>query len=751
MVKTAEVKSKVLIRRDERWIPYISAAADGDLYFAQGYTVASDRLWQMDLLRRVAGGETAEIFGRQAVEEDKRWRRFGFKQIAADSLQFLSPEIRATLDAYARGVNAYIAQLDEKSWPVEFRILQYKPRPWQSTDSILIGKILADALSTTWRNDLLHAAFSNLPSDKFADLNNQVTPYDVVLFGRDSPVARPYASKSHIRVREHLMAQADADLELRRSSLEKIGLYAEDLAASNNWVASGERTADGRAMLANDPHLRPTAPGIWYLAHLSTPTMRAAGVTFPGVPGIVLGHNETIAWGATNVGPDVQDLHIETFDSNGKYATPNGPRAPTIRREQIKVRTNPLKTDTEFIEFETIETRNGVVVAEEGGRKYALRWTARDPKNSELETFYRVNRASDWNQFKRALQGYGGATQNFVYADTAGNIGWYAAGKIPIRRMGDGSVPYDGAKSDGDWIGYIPFVDLPNLYNPPSGLIVTANQRIVGTNYKHTQMSRAASTPWRARRIVDMIDAKRKLTMADFLEVQRDAYNIPVHNFAKFIVAEKAAAAETVSLLSSWDGRMMSESKAAFVANEIRVCAANKIAEENKPVPASFIREWIFERAFRENLIRWLPKNFSDFKSLIRACDADATKTLTARYGADSDKWSWGLASRSRFPHPLDGAPLVGAQFATPSVGLAGSGQTPNVASFVSMQLIATPGRWDTTRHVIPLGQSGDPRSPHYKDQFEAWRTGGRAYFPFSRGAVEKATKVSLEIHPTRK
>lgn len=740
------ISKQVTVRRDGRGIPYIESSNDADAYFAQGYVTASDRLWQMDLMRRLARGETAEIFGKQTLEEDKRWRRFGFAKIAEENLQFLSPELRAALESYAAGVNAYIATLDDKTIPIEFRILQYKPRPWVPSDTVVIGKILADALSTTWRNDLLRASMSSMPKEKLAQLTNQVTPYDVVLFGKDVPAKQVAYEKTKVERVDALLAAAEKDAQLRRSSLERIGLYTEDLAASNNWVISGKRTANGLPILANDPHLQPTAPGIWYMIALETPSLHVAGVTFPGVPGIVLGHNEFIAWGATNVGPDVQDLYAETFDANGNYRTPTGSEPAKVRKEEIKVRTTLLKTDTEVVPLDVTETRNGVVILEEGGKRYALRWTARDPKNTEFQAFYYANRAKNWDEFTRALQSYGGSTQNFVYADMKGIIGWYAAGRIPIRRTGDGSLPYDGSTTDGDWTGYIPFEELPHLYNPPSGLIVTANQRIVGTDYKYTQMSRDASSPWRARRIYELLKDKTKVTPDDVRDVQYDVFNIPLSNLAKEIASSVSEPTKTV--IAGWDGRMTSDSSAALVVNEIRNCLANKIASENQPVPTALIRERILDAAVRENQPLWLPKSYADYGAFIAACDSEASASLSQKYGADRSKWSWGQVTQSRFPHPLAVAPLIGGQFATPSVPINGSGQTPNVASFVSMRFIAMPGKWDETRHVIPLGESGDPKSPHFKDQFEAWRTGMPMVFPFSRSAVEAATKETLYLKP---
>ena len=746
-INVAGLKGSITIRRDARSIPYIEASSDSDVYFAQGYITASDRLWQMDLMRRLARGETAEIFGRTVLEEDKRWRRFNFARVAEETLKYTSPDLRAALESYAQGVNAYIASLTPETLPIEFRILQYSPRPWTPDDTIVIGKILDDALSSTWRLDLLRASLRNLPSDKLADITNQVTPYDVVLFGSDKKPSAVAPKPASMVPSAIALNQADQDMNLRAESLSMIGLYAEDLAASNNWVISGKRTADGKAILANDPHLQPTAPGIWYMTELMTPTLHVAGVTFPGVPGVVLGHNDSIAWGATNVGPDVQDIYYETFNSDGKYKTPTGWTDPVVRKEIIKVRTSPTSSATENVTFDVTETRNGPIIIEDGGRKYALKWTALDPKNMEFEAFFRLGRAANWEGFKDALRTYGGAAQNFVFADVKGNIGWYAAGKIPTRKTGDGALPYDGSTDDGEWTGFIPFEELPNLYNPPSGVIVTANQRTVGSSYRYTQFTRDAAPPWRARRIFDRLSIKTHITIDDVRDTQLDVFNIPLDNLAKEIVRKQAASAETLAVLKGWDGRMTPDSTAALLTNEIRGCLANQIADENKPVPANAVRERVLDWAVRFEVPAWLPKKYTSYKNFLTACDTSIRQSLAdpKRLGPDSSKWVWATVVKSAFPHPLAAVPFIGAQFAIAAIPIPGSGQTPNVGPYVSMRFIASPGNWDATRHVIPLGESGDPKSPYFKDQFQQWLNDSPPPFPFSKAAVEKtATNVTV-------
>jgi penicillin amidase len=485
------------------------------------------------------------------------------------------------------------------------------------------------------------------------------------------------------------------------------------------------------------------------MVHLTTPGLRVAGVTVPGVPGVVLGHNEFFAWGATNVGPDVQDLYAETFNDKGDVRTPTGWTAASLRHEVIAVRANPLNPQTSNILVDYIDTPHGPIMSEEGGKKYALRWTALDPKNQEFEAFFQLNRAKDWNGFQKALRSYGGATQNFVYADVKGNIGWYAAGKIPIRRVGDGRVPYDGSTTEGDWVGYIPFEELPHLYNPPSGIIVTANQRIVGTDYKYTSVGRDVAPPWRARMIYDDLTNKSKLTIDDARDAEYEVYNIPLADLAKEVVKRSAASPETLAILKVWDGQMAVSSVGASLTSEIRGCMQERIANENKPLPQFIVRDRILNQAIKTDDKKWLPSGVGSYADLMSSCDAAARAGLAKRLGADQAGWTWGKQFQSRFPHPLAAAPLIGLQFATPVVPIDGSGQTPNVGSNVSMRFIASPGNWDATRHVIPLGESGDPKSPHFKDQFDAWRTGTPMVFPFSQQAVEKAA-VSTTIYGPR-
>lgn len=748
-IKIPGLKQPVTVVRDFRGIPYIEGRNSDDLFFMQGFVVASDRLWQLDLLRRLARGETAEIFGRTTIGQDIRWRRYGFARVASESIRQLGPEVRGAIEAYARGVNAYINSLNEANLPREFQVLRYRPRPWEPADSLVIGKVLAEALSSTYQRDLQRLAIASLPADMQADLTNEINPYDLILFGSDKatkPAAlNPGSSAASFDAEiESFLAR---DTALRYDSLAMVGLFADELAASNNWVISKNRTKYGKPLLANDPHLAPSAPGIWYIAHLSMPGYKVAGVTFPGTPGIILGHNDHIAWGATNVGPDVQDLYLETVE-NGKVRTSAGWIDAVTRTESIRFRANPLDPALSEQTLQVTETPNGPIIIESGGKSYALKWTALDPKNNEFEAFFKLNRAKNWKEFREALSTYGGPTQNFVFADVKGNIGWQVAGAIPIRRTGDGSLPYEGAAADGDWIGIIPFEELPKLYNPPGGLIITANQRIVGTDYRYPQISRDAAPPWRARRIHQILSQGEDATVDSSARAQFDDVNIPLKMFADDLVGLGSLPEDSAKMLTGWDGRMHAESAAATYVNEMRNCFAESMANAFKPAPVSAIRERILYWAVRERSRRWLPPDVDSYEKLAAVCDSKTVEKLSKKYSSDRSSWVWGKESMANFPHPLAQAPLIGSAFATPRVPLNGSGQTPNVASYVSMRHITVPGDWDKTSLVIPLGQSGDPGSKHFTDQFDAWRNGRIQPFPFSPIAVREAAVEKITYLP---
>jgi penicillin amidase len=765
---------RVTITRDERGIPYIEAKNDQDLYFAQGYVTANDRLWQMDLFRRTARGELAEVLGagpnNSALEQDKQHRILGFAQEADAEAAQASPQSRAVLEAYSNGVNAYIASLDAKSLPPEFQILQYRPRPWTASDSLIVAKLFAEALSNTWRLDLMREGLSVLPAEKRMALMPEISPLDVLVVGRDT---KPTKSQStNLRnptpfSRETILALAENE-EISTAALARIGFHAEALAASNNWVVSGKHTVSGKPLLANDPHLAASAPPIWHMVHLTTPGVRVAGITAPGLPGVIIGHNDHIAWGFTNVGPDVQDLYLEKFDPADakRYLTPSGWRDADIRHEEIKVRKGFTDSSTNTVSVDVTVTRHGPIVFEKEGKRYALRWTALDPKVNRPDFTFVMDRARNWKEFGKALELFTAPTQNMVYADVDGHIGYHAAGVVPVRKSGDGSVPSDGSTDDGEWVAYLPVDKLPQVFDPPSGIIVTANQRIVGTSYPYF-LTHSWAQPYRARRIFDLLNQKPKLTAEDFRHIQGDVFSIAGTLFAqesvKILRSQLTPADEklraTIDAFEKWDGQINADSHVAPVLAQMRLAFRSRIltAALGEDLVKTF--QWsnfdtTLDRVIAEQPKDWLPKEFKNYADFLRTCYDDAVKVLTKSIGPDEAKWTWGEMVKSRFPHLLAGAPLVGLQFTIPPFpqngtgGLAGA--TVNVGSSVSMRLIADPSDWDKTQHGITLGESGLPSSPHWKDQLDDWRAVTPRVFPFTAAAVARATKERFVLEPAR-
>ena len=759
----AGLRERVVVRRDARGIPSIEAANDHDLFFVQGFVTAGDRLWQMDLLRRTARGQLAEILGSSALEQDAQMRTLGFGVLADGLVERVSSRQREALAAYAEGVNANIASRGEGGLPSEFRLLGYRPGPWRMSDSLVIGKLFALDLSQSWPLDILRTSFADLPADRRAALFREDSPLDILLVGEDGPAksdAKPTPSPAIPReVREAARASQAA---LQRM-LESIGRSSGTAAASNNWVVVGTRSVTGKPLLANDPHLAPSAPSIWYLTQLRAPGIHVAGVTTPGVAGILLGHNEQIAWGVTNLMADVQDLYEERFDDGGRYATPSGPRAPELRKERMLVRSKTPGAVGDTIEREVVVTRHGPVVLEAAGRRYALRWTALDPDASEVAAFLEIDRASSWDEFTAALKAFAGPPLNFVYADTAGHIGYYAAGRIPVRASGDGTLPSDGGTDRSEWSGYVPFDELPHLVDPSSGVIVTANNRVVGSGYPHL-VTRAWEVPYRAHRIWELLASKPKLSTDDFQTIQADTYAYADVIFTRAVVdvgkSQASPAAEWISMVKTfegWNGRASADSRVLPLAVAMRRVFVQKLLEAALGAERAKEYEWPNRDTLIDQIVTirpdaWLPKEYPTYADLLLACWKEAHAVLVARAGADESGWTWGRVGRPvRFPHPLAELPGAGASFAIDPLPKAteGSSDTVNAGMSVSMRFIADLSNWDRSRQGIALGESGDPASRHWKDQLAGWRSVTTPAFPFSPEATASAAVAIQTLLPS--
>ncbi|MBL5794957.1 penicillin acylase family protein [Bacillus sporothermodurans] len=430
-IKLSGLNAKVNVIRDKNGVPHIDAENEQDLYMAQGYIQAQDRLFQMDLSRRQASGELSEVVGEAAIDKDKYFRTLGLRRAATASYNEYSSQAKETLQWFADGVNAYIKELkDNGKWPIEFTILGYKPKEWTPIDSLTIGKYMAFDLGGHWEDQAFrYYLLQNFPKEKAYDLFPS--------YPKDAP---------------YIISKDTLNLEKSFAS----AVIPPEFNGSNDWVVSGKKTKSGKPILADDPHLGLNSPSIWYQMQLKAPTVNVSGVIFAGVPGIILGHNEEIAWGVTNTGPDVQDLYIEKRNPKEKNQF-----LYNKKWENAEVIKEPIKVkDRKTIDYEVTITRHGPVISEfaaDSGKDtvLSLQWTALQPSN-ELEAVLQMNKAGNWDEFEKALENFETPTQNFVFASKDGTIAYKANGKIPIRKKGDGLLPVPGWTDEYEWTGYIP-------------------------------------------------------------------------------------------------------------------------------------------------------------------------------------------------------------------------------------------------------------------------------------------------------
>lgn len=738
-IKVVGLQSPVSVRRDERGIPYLTAENRKDLYFAQGYVTAQDRLWQMDLLRRTATGRLSELFGNRSLEFDKRQRNYGFRQISENTFEKLSPEIREVLQSYADGVNAFIEH-SKDNLPLEFRLLQYEPELWKPSDSIAAGKLMAQTLAGSWEKDLMRGFYLNGLDEKTLQyFLPEVSPLDQIIVGTDETKNQKTADSKQISRIEDLgnvSATLVNSMKVERDGLSIVGLDAE-LPGSNNWVVSGQKTTTGKPFLANDPHLGFGIPSVWHQVDMKLvgENLHFSGVTFPGTPGIVIGHNGRIAWGVTNAAPDVQDIYSEEFSTEkpNLYRVGTTWREAEIRTEIIKVRQSNFSPASADTVHEVISTRHGPIVGEKDGKKFALRWTGLDEVR-EFSAYFQINYAANWDDFRQSLKNYPGPAQNFVYADTQGNIGYYLAAFIPKRKTGDGSIPVDGTIEGDNWDGFIPFEELPNLYNPPQGWIATANNRVIGNSYKHF-LGREWSSPYRIKRINDLIREKEKLSHEDMRRIQADVYSTFDYNFARAVRnilteskrSEEMIFREIVETADKFDGNLLPENTNASIIVIMRENLSEKIAKgklgENFKQYRWFNQPTGLEMILRDRPPELLPAEFTSYEDLIAASYSETIDDLTKRFGDDRQKWTWGKVNQINLRHPLGIGPLEYIFNPSP-IYLGGNGFTVNCNYKnwgVSMRMIANLSNLEQTTLGLTLGQSGQNADSNYDDQLDEW------------------------------
>jgi penicillin G amidase len=664
---------------------------------------------------------------------------------------------RQYLEDYARGVNAYIAQ-HQKTLPLEFRLMTYFPRAWTPVDSLLVGLGMYqylngyEAETKILREKITNQVGAELAADLYVNSSWRDHPpgsehweFDFRNEGGSKPEEKEEETRKIENRHPRLRVGGTLGIEDR----------ADLLPGSNDWVVSGAHTASGKPLLSNDMHLGHGIPNTWYMAHLICGDYDVAGVTLPGMAYVVVGHNRRIAWGFTNVGPDVEDVYVETFNANGEYQTPQGWVKPEKRTEIIRVKGKPEVT------VDVTVTRHGPIVSDlvpGETRKLAVKWTAADPNAMGLP-FFDVDTAQNWQQFLDAFSKFGGPGQNVVYADVDGHIGYHATGKVPIRASGDGALPVAGNDDAHEWTGYIPFDKMPSVFDPPSGIIATANARITPDGYPYL-ISNEWTAPYRTQRIYKVLSSKQKLTPADMLALQMDAHS----EFDKFI-AEKLVyavdqnpkaserARQAADMMRQWDGNVDKDAVAPTVETSSRYWIKKTLLKSKGIDPTDY--DWEMNSVWLENVLakepqRWLPSEFKSYNEFFAAAveatvtDKDAPRALGL--------WKYGRQFPVEFSHPFWGrVPIIKRSAGTgptPQSGNAYTVKATGHAFGASERMTVDFADLDRSTLNIVNGESGNIFSDYFNDQWEAYKTGKTFAWPFTADAVKRGTKHRVELVP---
>lgn len=714
----------VTVTRDDKGIPHVFAKTDADLYRAQGYVQAQDRLFQMDLARRQASGRLSEIIGEATIDTDKFFRTFSLRDAAEKSLGTYDPESRQVLEWFADGVNAFIAQAKKnKTLSYEFALLDYEPEDWSVIDSLTIGKYMAYDLGGNWNTlAFRHWALQNFDEEKAKELfiKYPKNASSIIEANKENPVA--------------VAGRFNA------------ALLPNEFNGSNNWVVSGQKTKNGTPILADDPHLGLSTPSIWYQMHLQSPEQNVGGVIFAGIPGIILGHNDNIAWGVTNVGPDVQDLYIEM---------PN-PNNPTQFRydgkwEEAEVRDEPIKVkDGETVDFEVVVTRHGPIMTDlafkdtEPTAQFSMQWTALQP-TTELRAIIGFNKAKSWNGFEKALEDFKAPAQNFVFASKDGTIAYKANGQIPIRKQGDGQLPVPGDSSDYGWEGFIPWDELPTVVNPDEGFIATANNEVIGEEFPY-HITDFWAQPYRFERIKEVIEANDSLTVEDMMNLQMDQHNLYAREFLPYLLPSIKAQdqdgkyKDVIKLLENWDMVDAKDSGAPLVFHTLMEKLQEVLFKDQMPedmyelMYGKFnITDQLLRTAYAGKRSIWIEEQGGVDATVYKALELTVTQ-IEDQFGKNASKWKWGDFHQLTFDHTLGKAsPILAAYFNAKKVPIGGSKVTVqaadndlagNVTHGASWRFVVDVGDLSAAYHIVGPGQSGHVKSAWYQDQVMDWANG---------------------------
>jgi len=711
------VNAAVTITRDAHGVPTIKAQSDADAAFGLGYVEAQDRLFQMDLMRHYGAGRLSEWFGAVALDADKSMRTLGLYRAAEAQYPLLSPELRAVFDAYAAGVNTFLATRSG-ALPPEYQVLRVTAEQWKPVDSLVWGKLMDLQLTGNYRQELLRAR-----------LSQRLKPQDLaVLFPGYDP---------------------QAPVTLGALDLDKIlpGLPPV-LPASNEWVVDGKHSESGKPILANDPHLGFATPGVWYLARIETPKETIAGVNSPGEPMIVLGHNTHIAWGFTTTGGDVEDVFLEKLDPADPthYLTPDGSQPFTTRDEKILVKGGPPVTLT------VRSTKHGPVVADAGdGQVMALEATWLRGEDRTPQALWDASHAHNWDDFRNAFKNAVAPEQNITYADIDGHIGFIAPATVPIRAQGDGMAPVPGWTGENEWTGTVPFDGLPQGFDPPSGRFVAANNKIVPDDFPY-MITKSWELPYRAQRITEMLDATPMQSPDTAAVMQADIDSIAARQLLPLMLTgtpQSTTGKDALRRLRAWDQHMSRDrvEPLLFIA-WLREFNRQILADKLGPF---FDNYWALHPDVIQNILANHPdwcdnRETRDVESCPQQLGAALDRAIQGigrRYGGDMSTWRWGKVHPASFSHPIwSRLPVIGGwlSVAIPDDGsfdtidnatmFAGSETQPFTAVHgTSMRMIVDMADPAGARFMVAPGQSGNLLSSHYSDLLQVWRDVGYVRF----------------------
>ncbi|MBK7200628.1 penicillin acylase family protein [Candidatus Amarolinea dominans] len=753
----------VEIIRDRWGVPHIYAANDHDVFFAQGFVHAQDRLWQMELNRRLATGRLSEMLGDLALDTDRATRTFGFERLGRADWELLPAEDRQRIEAYCAGINAWLdSPAGKRCRPLEFTLLRHRPQPWRVEDTLAFSRVMNWQMSHAWYGEVIRAQLiAALGPERAAELE--------ISDAADNPAVLPAGIEFNALAGAALAGAHDPFLKRRMGS--------------NAWAISGSRSASGHPILCNDMHLQLTVPGIWHQVHLEAGDLRVTGVSVPGLPGVVAGHNAHIAWGITLAFTDCEDLFVEKFD-------PDQPRryefkgqwldAEVIRETiQVKGRREP------HVE-EVLVTRHGPVISDvigQPGQRLAVSSMALRPCPA-LHGWFALNRARNWDEFVEAMRPIEAPQLNFAYADVDGNIGYWVTGKVPIRARGQGVVPAPGWTGEDEWIGEVPFEEMPHALNPAAGYLVHCNNRIAPDDYPH-YLGNAWMNGYRARRLADLLVSNDRVTAADCRAMQMDVTCLPGLEFVRLLAetfpqanrgGEAGDVARALDLLTAWDGRLSTDSVGGSLYEVTRTALVRALfapimgeslttrwrGQGFHPVLMCTHEFYGHDTVVLLRMLRdpdsWWVAQAGGREALLRRGLTEAVAWLTAELGPEPQGWQWGRLHHIALPHALGVQKPLDLVFNRGPLPIGGDTDTPlqtatlpgaafaNDAWAPSMRHIIDMGDLEGAVAVLPVGQSGHLGSPHYDDLLELWSRGEYHPMLWSRAQVEKHAEAKLTL-----